>query len=432
MLNILDFKGNYEDIAQKFTNRKTDISQEVNDAVLKMIDEVKQNGDQALMKYAREFDGFEINDPKEFIVSKQEILDGVSQVGTDFIRILERTKQQLIDFHQNQVDRSWSLWKENGVMMGQLVRGIENVALYVPGGTATYPSTVMMNAIPAKLAGVKNLVIITPVKKDGKVNPTILAAAYVCDIETIYKVGGAQGVAAVAIGTKTIQKVDKIVGPGNIYVATAKKCCYGMVDIDMIAGPSEILIVADDKANPKYIAADLMSQAEHDRLASAILVTTSSSLVEEVDKELERQMSYLSRTDIIKESLENYGGAIIVDSISEAFEVSNYLAPEHLEVLVDNPVDTLPYIKNAGSIFLGQYTPEPLGDYMSGTNHVLPTGGTAKFYSALGVYDFVKYSSYSYYPQQVLETFKDDVIQFAKLEGLDAHANSIAVRFEDK
>ena len=432
MLKRLDFKGSYEEIAIKFSTRKEDISKQVNDSVMAIIDDVKENGDKALMKYARQFDGFKIDNPKDFIVTKQEILDGVSIVGKDFIRILERTKQQLIDFHKNQVDKSWSLYKENGVMMGQLVRGLENVALYVPGGTATYPSTVMMNAIPAKLAGVKNLVIITPVKEDGKVNPTILAAAYVCGIEKIYKVGGAQGVAAVAIGTNTIPKVDKIVGPGNIYVATAKKCCYGMVDIDMIAGPSEILIVADEKANPKYIAADLMSQAEHDRLASAILVTTCANLIDDVNAELERQMSYLSRTDIIRESLENYGGVIVVDDLKEAFDVSNYLAPEHLEVLVENPINTLPLIKNAGSIFLGEYTPEPLGDYMSGTNHVLPTGGTAKFYSALGVYDFVKYSSYSYYPKDVLSTFKDDVVQFAKLEGLDAHANSVAVRFEEE
>lgn len=431
MLKTLDFKGRYEAIADTFSSRKEEISKQVNDAVMDIIDDVKENGDKAILNYCAKFDGFEIDDPSKLIVSKKEIMEGVTAVGKDFIRIIERTKEQLIEFHKNQVDKSWSLFKDNGVIMGQMVRPIERVALYVPGGTATYPSTVMMNAIPAKLAGVKEVVIITPVKSDGKVNPAILAAAYVCGIETIYKVGGAQGVAAVAVGTKTIKKVDKIVGPGNIYVATAKKCCYGMVDIDMIAGPSEILIVADKNANPKYIAADLMSQAEHDRLASAILVTTAPELLDNVNKELERQMAYLSRTDIIKESLENYGGAIIVDNIKEAFDVSNYLAPEHLEVLVDNPVNTLPLIKNAGSIFLGEYTPEPLGDYMSGTNHVLPTGGTAKFYSALGVYDYVKYSSYSYYPKNVLATFKDDVEKFAKLEGLDAHANSITVRFEE-
>lgn len=432
MLKVLDYKGNYEDIAKKFSSRKAEISTQVNDAVNAIIDDVKQNGDRALMKYAQKFDGFMIENPKDFIVTKQEILDGVAEVGTDFIRILERTKSQIETFHKNQIDHSWSMYKENGVLMGQIVRGIENVALYVPGGTATYPSTVMMNAVPAKLAGVKNLVIITPVKENGKVNPTILAAAYVCGIEKIYKVGGAQGIAAVALGTNTIPKVDKIVGPGNIYVATAKKNCYGLVDIDMVAGPSEILIVADEKANPRYIAADLMSQAEHDRLASAILVTTSSSLIEQVNQELAKQIVSLPRKDIIEESLSQYGGAILVENLNEAFDVSNYLAPEHLEVLCENPMNQLPLIHNAGSIFLGEYTPEPLGDYMSGTNHVLPTGGTAKFYSALGVYDFVKYSSYSYYPKQVLATFKDDVEKFAHLEGLDAHANSITVRFEEE
>lgn len=430
MIKILDFKGDYKNINDSFSSRKEEISKTVNETVLDIIDDVKNNGDKALMKYCNKYDGFNITNSSDFIVSKQEILDGVSEVGKDFIRIIERTKEQLIEFHKNQIDKSWSLYKENGVMMGQIVRPIEKVALYVPGGTAAYPSTVMMNAIPAKLAGVKDIVIITPVKSDGKVNPAILGAAYVCGINTIYKVGGAQGVAAVAYGTKTIKKVDKIVGPGNIFVATAKKCCYGSVDIDMIAGPSEILIVADDKANPKYIAADLMSQAEHDKLASAILVTTSKELVSKVDKEIGKQIVNLPRKEIIESSLENYGGAIIVDNIEEAFKVSNYLAPEHLEVLIDNPINALPLIKNAGSIFLGQYTPEPLGDYMSGTNHVLPTGGTAKFYSALGVYDFIKYSSYSYYPKEVLGTFKDDVMKFAKLEGLDAHANSIKVRFE--
>ncbi|WP_288154019.1 histidinol dehydrogenase, partial [uncultured Sharpea sp.] len=307
----------------------------------------------------------------------------------------------------------------------------DTVALYVPGGTATYPSTVMMNAIPAKLAGVKHLYIITPVKADGKVSDVILAAAYVAGIETIYKAGGAQGVAAAAYGTKTIKKADKIVGPGNIFVATAKKLCYGVVDIDMIAGPSEILIVADETANPKYVAADLMSQAEHDRLASAILITTSEKLIDEVDQELERQVVSLPREDIIRESIKNYGGAVLADDLKHAFEVSNDLAPEHLEVLTANPIEALPLITNAGSIFLGEYSPEPLGDYMSGTNHVLPTGGTAKFYSALGVYDFIKHSAYSYYPKEVLATFKDDVMTFAHKEGLDAHANSLKVRFEE-
>lgn len=432
MLKTVMYQGNLENLAKNLDNRKETISKEVNDAVSKIIDDIRKDGDDALKRYCQKFDGYAISSDLDMVVSDAEKEEGLLQVDATYMKILERTKQQITEFHKNQVDKSWSLFKDNGVLMGQMVRPIERVALYVPGGTACYPSTVLMNAIPAKLAGVKDLVIITPVKEDGKVNPIIIAAAKVCGVDTIYKFGGAQGVAAIAYGTKTIKKADKIVGPGNIYVATAKKLCYGVVDIDMVAGPSEVLVIADDSANPKYIAADLMSQAEHDRLASALLVTTSKTLVDAVNKELERQIVYLNRKDIIKESLQNYGGAILVSSILEAFEVSNYLAPEHLEVVVENPVNTLPYIKNAGSIFLGEYTPEPLGDYMSGTNHVLPTGGTAKFYSALGVYDFVKYSSYSYYPKDVLASFKDDVVTFANSEGLDGHANSIKVRFEEE
>ena len=432
MLKTIRYDGSLKEIADKLNNRKEEISIEVNNAVNDIINNIRMNGNQALIDYCQKFDGYQIKTEQDFIVSEEEKEAAIKQVDQDYIRILERTKQQLIDFHINQVDKSWSLFKDNGVIMGQMVRPIERVALYVPGGTAAYPSTVLMNAIPAKLAGVKDLVIITPVKEDGKVNPVIIAAAKVAGVDTIYKFGGAQGVGAIAYGTETIEKVDKIVGPGNIYVATAKKLCYGIVDIDMVAGPSEVLVIADDNANPKYIAADLMSQAEHDKLASAMLVTTSQELIEKVNAELHRQMSYLSRKEIIEESLKNYGGAILVETLDEAFEVSNYLAPEHLEVLVDDPVNTLPKIKNAGSIFLGEYSPEPLGDYMSGTNHVLPTGGTAKFYSALGVYDYVKYSSYSYYPKAVLEIFKDDVQTFANSEGLDAHANSIAVRFEEE
>lgn len=431
MLKELIYKGNYEELENKLHTRKTEISEEVNKAVSEIINNVRENRDDALKEYCAKFDGFHVSRKDDFIVSKQEIMDAITNVGPEFMKILERTKDQIIEYHKNQIEKSWTMYKDNGVVMGQLVRPIATVALYVPGGTATYPSTVMMNAVPAKLAGVEDLYIITPVKKDGKVSDVILAAAYVAGITKIYKCGGAQGVAAAAYGTDTITKADKIVGPGNIFVATAKKLCYGVVDIDMIAGPSEILIVADENANPKYIAADLMSQAEHDKLASAILITTSKELVKNVDKELVRQVEDLPRKDIIKSSLDNYGGAVIVDSIKEGINLSNKIAPEHLEVLVDNPLEQLPNIKNAGSIFLGEYTPEPLGDYMSGTNHVLPTGGTAKFYSALGVYDFIKHSAFSYYPQAVLGTFKDDIMKFAHLEGLDAHANSIKVRFED-
>lgn len=431
MLKELIYKGNYEELENKLHTRKTEISEEVNKAVSEIINNVRENGDDSLKEYCAKFDGFHVSRKDDFIVSKQEIMDAITKVGPEFMKILERTKDQITEYHKNQIEKSWTMYKDNGVVMGQLVRPIATVALYVPGGTATYPSTVMMNAVPAKLAGVEDLYIITPVKKDGKVSDVILAAAYVAGITKIYKCGGAQGVAAAAYGTDTITKADKIVGPGNIFVATAKKLCYGVVDIDMIAGPSEILIVADENANPKYIAADLMSQAEHDKLASAILITTSKELVKNVDEELVRQVEYLPRKDIIKSSLDNYGGAVIVDSIKEGINLSNKIAPEHLEVLVDNPLEQLPNIKNAGSIFLGEYTPEPLGDYMSGTNHVLPTGGTAKFYSALGVYDFIKHSAFSYYPQAVLGTFKDDIMKFAHLEGLDAHANSIKVRFED-
>lgn len=432
MLKIVDYKGNLEAVATKLDSRKESVNKEVNEAVLKIIEDINERGNKALYEYCLKFDGYQINDEKDLIVSEIEKEEALKQIDADYLRILERTKEQITEFHKNQIDKSWSLFKDNGVIMGQIVRPIERVALYVPGGTASYPSTVLMNAVPAKLAGVKDLVIITPVKEDGKVNPIIIAAAKVSGVDTIYKFGGAQGVAAIAHGTETIKKADKIVGPGNIFVATAKKLSYGLVDIDMVAGPSEVLVIADENANPKYIAADLMSQAEHDKLASALLVTTSRDLVAKVNGELVRQMAYLSRRDIIEESLVNYGGAIIVDNLNEAFDISNYLAPEHLEVLVDNPVNMLPKIKNAGSIFLGEYSPEPLGDYMSGTNHVLPTGGTAKFYSALGVYDFVKYSSYSYYPKNVLGEFKEDVIKFAKSEGLDAHANSVAVRFEEE
>lgn len=432
MLKKVYYENNLEVIMNNLNGRKEGINKNVNEAVEEILENVKNNGDEALIEYAKKFDGFNISYINDIIVKKEEIDSGANAVGENFIRILNRTKQQITEFHKNQIEKSWSIYKENGVIMGQVVRPLKRIAVYVPGGTAAYPSTVMMNVIPAKLAGVKEIIMVTPVKEDGKVPDVILAAAKVCGIETIYKVGGAQAIGAVAYGTKTIKKVDKIVGPGNIYVATAKKLVFGTVAIDMIAGPSEVLVIADKKANPKYIVADLMSQAEHDKLASAILITTSEELAEKVDKELERQLAYLERKEIIEDSLDNFGATIIVKNLDEAFEVANEIAPEHLEILVEDPISQLPKVQNAGSIFLGENSPEPLGDYMSGTNHVLPTSGTAKFYSALGVYDFVKYSSYSYYPREILKTFKDDVVEFANLEGLDAHANSIKVRFEEE
>jgi len=411
----------------RIKDRKNNAQASVTLSVQEILNDVKATGDAAVRKYAEKFDGFTGDN---LLVTDHEIEVATKNVGEDFLRILNRACGQIAEFHTNQIQKSWGIYKENGVIMGQIARPIKTVALYVPGGTAPYPSTVLMNAIPAKLAGVRDMVIFTPAKASGKVADVIVAAARSCGIQTIYKVGGVQAIAAAAYGTETIPKADKIVGPGNIYVATAKRLVYGEVDIDMIAGPSEVLIIADETANPKYIAADLLSQAEHDEMSSCILVTTSERIITQTEEEITRQLDDLDRKEIIENSLKSNGVAVLVNSLDEAFEVSNDFAPEHLEVLTDNPFEKLPKIHNAGSIFLGEFTPEPLGDYMSGTNHVLPTGGTAKFYSPLGVYDFMKFCSYSYYPQKVLAEFKDDVIRFAQLEGLGAHANSIRVRFE--
>ena len=319
--------------------------------------------------------------------------------------------------------------QENGVILGQKVRGLHSVGLYVPGGTAAYPSSVLMNAIPAKIAGVKEIIMVTPPLKDGTPNKDILVAAAICGVDRVFLSGGAQAVAALAFGTDTIPKVDKIVGPGNIYVATAKKLLYGVVDIDMIAGPSEILVIADEKANPKYIAADLMSQAEHDVLASSILITTSEKIAEETVIELKKQMPALSRAEIIEKSLKDFGAIIICQDINQAVDFANKLAPEHLEVLLENPMEYLGKLDNAGSIFLGQYAPEPLGDYYAGPNHVLPTSGTARFFSPLSVNSFTKRSSYIYYTESALSQAKDDIVLIAEKEGLTAHANAIKVRF---
>ena len=432
MLKKIYYKGDLIEITQKLKSRKEEISKDVIKTVEEILKDVKLNGDDALKKYTEKFDGFKVENIEDIIVSEKELEEGAKRAGEKFIKILQRAKFQITEFHKNQISKSWSIYKDNGVIMGQMVRPLEKVAVYVPGGTACYPSTVMMNVVPAQIAGVKEIIMITPVKEDGKVADVILAAAKVCGIKTIYKVGGAQAIGAVAYGTKTIPKVDKIVGPGNIFVATAKKCCYGLVDIDMIAGPSEVLVVADKTANPKYTAADLMSQAEHDKLSSSILITTDEILADKVNIEINKQITNLKRKDIIEYSMKNFGASIIVKNIDDAFKLANEIAPEHIEILTENPITMLPKIKNAGSIFLGENTPEPLGDYMSGTNHVLPTSGTAKFYSGLGVYDFVKYSSYSYYPKEILKTFKNDIVEFAGLEGLDAHCNSIKVRFEDE
>ena len=406
-------------------SRDIEAGEQIEKDVRGIIADVREKGDSAVRSYAARFDSFT---GENLLVSEDEIKSAINRVGQDFLRLLERARHQIVEFHQNQIGKSWGIYKSDGVMMGQILRPLKRVALYVPGGTATYPSSVLMNAIPAVLAGVKEVAIFTPVKADSKVADSIIAAAATSGVHTIYKIGGVQAIASGAFGTQTIPRFDKIVGPGNIYVATAKRMVYGQVDIDMVAGPSEVLIIADHTANPKYIAADLLSQAEHDVMSSAVLVTTCEELITLTEEEIERQLSYLSRADIARKSLENYGVAILVENLAEAFDISNELAPEHLEILTENPLEKLAFVQNAGSIFLGENTPEPLGDYMSGTNHVLPTGGTARFYSPLGVYDFVKYSSYSYYPKISLESLSEDVIKFAQIEGLDAHANSIRVR----
>lgn len=394
--------------------RSLEINLQIEDTVREIIKEVRLKGDEAILKYNEKFDAY---------TGPLKIENTVSE-DKNFMRILNRAKDQIVEFHKNQRSQGFELRKENGVIMGQFIRPLKRVAVYVPGGKASYPSSVLMNVIPAQLAGVKEIALFTP-----DPSPEVLMACKVCGIETIYKIGGAQAVAAMAYGTQSIKKFDKIVGPGNIYVATAKKQVVGDVDIDMVAGPSEVLVIADEFANPAYIAADLMSQAEHDEMAKSILITTSEKIIRETELEIEKQIQTLSRKRIIESSLENYASALIVQSIEEAIELANDIAPEHLELLVENPFSYLDLVDNAGSVFLGENSPEPLGDYMSGTNHVLPTSGTAKFYSPLGVYDFVKFSSYSYYPKEILETFKDDVIEFATREGLDAHANSLKVRF---
>ncbi|MBU3191473.1 histidinol dehydrogenase [Clostridium bowmanii] len=409
--------------------RAEDVQKDANIVVNKILEDVRARGDDAIIEYTQKFDSKFITS-KNLIVSKEEIKNAYKMVDQDFLDAITMAKQNVVEFHEKQARTPWSIKKDKGIILGQTVRGLESVGIYVPGGTAAYPSTVIMNAIPAKVAGVKNLVMVTPPTKNGSINPHILVAADIAGVDKIYKVGGAQAIAGLAFGTETIFKVDKIVGPGNIYVAMAKKSVFGFVDIDMIAGPSEILIIADESASEKFIAADLMSQAEHDVLASAMLITTSSELAEKVAFELEVQIKAMSRKDIIGESLEKYGVILIAQSIKEAINLANEIAPEHLEVMLNNPFDFLGDIKNAGSIFLGQYSPEPLGDYIAGPNHVLPTSGTARFFSPLSVDDFIKKSSYIYYTKEALSETADKVIKLSEVEGLTAHGNSIKVRLE--
>lgn len=414
-------------LIENLKKRSGETDAKIVDIVTNIINGVKENGDEAVREYTVRFDG---GLPKKFLIEKDELQSYLDVVDEDFLSAIKKAKDNIYDFHLRQTQQSWMTTKDSGVIMGQRIRGLERVGIYVPGGTAAYPSSVLMNAIPAKIAGVKEIVMVTPPGKDGNPNPNIMAAAAVAGVDKVYLVGGAQAVAALAYGTEKIPKVDKIVGPGNIFVATAKKLLYGIVDIDMVAGPSEILIVADKIADPSFLAADLMSQAEHDKMASAILLTTSMELAKATVREIDKQIKYLERQTIIEESLENYGEIIVCEDLEQAIEFANELAPEHLELCITDPLKYIGKVDNAGSVFLGNWSPEPLGDYYAGPNHVLPTSGTARFFSPLSVDSFVKKSSFIYYTPQELRKAKDDIIKLADTEGLTAHANSIKVRFE--
>lgn len=396
--------------------------------VEEIIEKVKSEGDDALRFYSEKFDGVKLDSLE---VSKEEFDEAFTLVDEEFIEVIKKASENIYDFHRKQVRQSFIATEKDGVICGQRIIPIEKVGLYVPGGTAAYPSSVLMNCIPAKIAGCKEIYMVTPPKKDGKVNPNILVAASLAGVDKVYKIGGAQAVAALAYGTQTVTAVHKIVGPGNAFVAEAKKQVFGRVAIDMIAGPSEILVIADNTNNPSHIAADLLSQAEHDKMATSVLITDDASFAEKVSVEIEKQIPQLSRADIARASIDNNGKIIITDDLKKAVEVSNELAPEHLEICTDNPFDYLNLVTNAGSVFLGKNCPEALGDYFAGPNHTLPTSGTAKFSSPLSVDDFVKKSQYTYFTADALKAVKDDVALFATREGLTAHAKSATIRFED-
>lgn len=400
------------------------------DTVQEIVDSVKERGDEALFAYTEKFDRAHV-DAFSIRVTEEEIQAAMKEVEPGLLEVMKKSMANIKSYHEMQVRRSWFNSKPDGTLLGQKITALESVGVYVPGGKAAYPSSVLMNIIPAKVAGVEKIVMVTPPGKDGKVNPVTLTAAHLAGADEVYRVGGAQAIAALAFGTESVPRVNKIVGPGNIFVALAKKAVYGHVSIDSIAGPSEVTVLADAAANPRYVAADLLSQAEHDELASAILVTTSRELAEKVSGEVEKFVRQLSRKEILEKSLENYGYILVADSLETAVETVNAIAPEHLEILTANPFETMMKIKNAGAIFLGEYSSEPLGDYFAGPNHVLPTNGTAKFFSPLGVDDFIKKSSVIYYSKEALREAHKDIIAFAEAEHLTAHANSIRVRFEE-
>lgn len=418
-------KNLLDDLLKRSPNNYDEYTTTVNG----IVNDVRSRGDEALFEYTEKFDKIKL-DANNVIVTRAEIDEAYSLVDTELVEVIKKSAENVRVYHEKQRQYSWFDSKPDGTMLGQKVSALESTGVYVPGGKAAYPSSVLMNIIPAKVACVERIVMVTPPGRDGKVNPGTLVAADIAGVDIIYKVGGAQAIAALAFGTESIKKVDKIVGPGNIFVALAKKAVFGFVSIDSIAGPSEILVLADETANPKYVAADLLSQAEHDEMASAILVTTSMDLAKAVEIELDKFVNMLSRKEIMEKSLENYGYILVAESMEDAIEAANDIASEHLEILTKNPFEVMTKIKNAGAMFLGEYSQEPLGDYFAGPNHVLPTNGTSKFFSPLSVDDFIKKSSIIYYSREALEKVHLDIEKFAKAEGFTAHANSISVRFE--
>jgi histidinol dehydrogenase len=429
MLGLIEItEDNKKSLISELKGRIIETEQEIILSVTSILSKVKKEGDKALFDFTKSFDKVDLKNLK---VSAKELDECFSKVEDDFVKALEEAKVNIEDYHKKQKTNGFIMTKDKGVYLGQRVLPLEKVGVYVPGGTAAYPSSVLMNVIPAKVAGVSEIIMVTPPDKNGGINPYIGVAAKIAGIDKIYKVGGAQAIGALAYGTESIEKVDKIVGPGNLFVATAKKLVFGEVDIDMIAGPSEILVIADEKSDPSFVAADLMSQAEHDKLASSMLVTTSKGLYEKVEFELEKQVKTLERESIIRTSLNDFGSAIICKDIEECIDVSNAIAPEHLELMVDDPMRYLGRVKNAGSVFLGRYCPEPIGDYFGGTNHVLPTSGTARFFSPLSVDSFIKKSSFIYYSKEAIEENGEKIITLANKEGLTAHANSVKVRLNN-
>ena len=422
-------KESTKDILENLLKRSPNNYGKFEAAVADILANVKEKGDEALFSYTKEFDKVEVT-PETIRVTEEEIEEAYKAVDASLLEVIRKALVNIRSYHEKQRQNSWFTSTENGTMLGQKVTPLNRVGVYVPGGKAVYPSSVLMNIVPAKVAGVPHIVMTTPPGKDGKVNPSTLVAAKEAGADEIYKVGGAQAIGALAYGTASIPKVDKIVGPGNIFVALAKKAVYGHVSIDSIAGPSEILVLADETANAHYVAADLLSQAEHDEMASAILITTSTELAQNVEKEIEGYLKVLSRKEIIEKSLENFGYILIAEDMDEAIEAANEIASEHMEIVTKNAFEVMMKVRNAGAIFIGEYSSEPLGDYFAGPNHVLPTNGTAKFFSALSVDDFIKKSSIVYYSREALKEIHKDIVQFATAEQLTAHANSIAVRFE--